>query len=38
MTITVDVKPEVYDELTRRAASKGKPIEDYAASLGRRVN
>jgi hypothetical protein len=33
MTITVDIKPEVQAELARRAASDGKPVEDYAASL-----
>ncbi len=33
MTITVDIKPEVQAELARRAASSGKPVEDYAASL-----
>lgn len=33
MTITVDIKPEVQAELARRAASNGKPVEDYAASL-----
>lgn len=33
MTLTIDIKPEVYAELVRRAASNGKPVEDYAASL-----
>jgi hypothetical protein len=33
MTITVDIKPEVQAELARQAASSGKPVEDYAASL-----
>jgi hypothetical protein len=33
MTITVDIKPEVQAELARLAASSGKPVEDYAASL-----
>ena len=33
MTITVDIKPEVQAELARQAASNGKPLEDYAASL-----
>jgi len=33
MTITVDIKPEVQAELARQAASNGKPVEDYAASL-----
>jgi hypothetical protein len=33
MTITVDLKPEVQAELARLAASNGKPVEDYAASL-----
>jgi hypothetical protein len=33
MTITVDLKPEVQAELARQAASSGKPVEDYAASL-----
>jgi hypothetical protein len=33
MTITVDLKPEVQAELARLAASSGKPVEDYAASL-----
>ncbi len=33
MTITIDVKPEVQAELARQAASHGRPIEAYAASL-----
>jgi hypothetical protein len=33
MTITVDLKPEVQAELARQAASSGKPVEAYAASL-----
>jgi hypothetical protein len=33
MTITVDIKPEVQAELARQAASSGKPVEEYAASL-----
>ena len=33
MAITVDLKPEVQAELVRQAASTGKPLEDYAASL-----
>jgi hypothetical protein len=33
MTITVDIKPEVQAELARQAASSGKAVEDYAASL-----
>ena len=33
MTITIDIKPEVQAELARQAASSGKPVEDYAASL-----
>jgi hypothetical protein len=33
MTLTVDLKPEVQAELARQAASSGKPVEAYAASL-----
>lgn len=33
MTITVDIRPEVQAELARQAASHGRAIEDYAASL-----
>ena len=33
MTITIDVRPEVQSELARQAASSGKPVEAYAASL-----
>ena len=33
MTITVDIRPEVQSELARQAASHGRPIEAYAASL-----
>ena len=33
MTITLDIKPEVQAELARKAASTGKRVEDYAASL-----
>jgi hypothetical protein len=33
MIITVDIKPEVQAELARQAASSGKAVEDYAASL-----
>jgi len=33
MAITVDLKPEVQAELARLAASSGKPVEDYAASV-----
>lgn len=33
MTITVDIRPEVQSELARQAASHGRPIELYAASL-----
>lgn len=33
MTITVDIRPEVQAELARQAASSGKPVEAYAASL-----
>ena len=33
MTITVDITPEVQAELARQAASHGRAIEAYAASL-----
>jgi hypothetical protein len=33
MTITVDVSPEVEAELARRANMRGKPVEDYVATL-----
>jgi hypothetical protein len=33
MTITVDIRPEVEAELARQAASCGKQVEAYAASL-----
>jgi hypothetical protein len=33
MTITIDIKPEVAAELARQAASRGRPVEAYAASL-----
>jgi hypothetical protein len=33
MTLTVELKPEVQAELARQAASNGKPVEPYAASL-----
>jgi hypothetical protein len=33
MTLTVELKPEVQAELARQAASNGKPVEAYAASL-----
>ena len=33
MTITVDIRPEVEAELARQAASRGKRVEAYAASL-----
>lgn len=33
MTLTVELKPEVQAELARQAASSGKPVEAYAASL-----
>jgi len=33
MTITVDIRPEVEAELARQAASCGKRVEAYAASL-----
>ena len=33
MTIAVDIKPEVQDELARRAAAHGCAVEAYVASL-----
>ena len=33
VTITIDISPEAYVELARRAASHGSPIEAYAADL-----
>ena len=33
MTITVDIRPEVQAELARQAASRGRAIEDYVATL-----
>ncbi len=33
MTITLDLKPEVQAELSRRAASQGRAFEAYAVSL-----
>jgi hypothetical protein len=33
MTITVDIRPEVQAELARQAASRGRAVEAYAASL-----
>jgi plasmid stability protein len=33
MTITVDISPEVRAELARQAASHGRAVEAYAASL-----
>lgn len=33
MTIIVDIKPEVQEELARQAAEQGRAIEVYAASL-----
>ena len=33
MTITVDIRPEVQAELARQAASNGRAIEAYAATL-----
>jgi hypothetical protein len=33
MTITIDIKPEVQEELTRQAAAQGVEIGTYAASL-----
>jgi hypothetical protein len=33
MAITLELKPEVYAELARQAASNKKPVEDYAASV-----
>jgi negative regulator of replication initiation len=33
MTITVEIRPEVQAELARQAASHGRAIEAYAASL-----
>lgn len=33
MTITVDIRPEIQAELARQAASHGRAIEAYAASL-----
>jgi hypothetical protein len=33
MTITVEIRPEVQSELARQAASQGRPVEAYAASL-----
>jgi hypothetical protein len=33
MTITLDIRPEVQDELARQAAAQGVAIGDYAASL-----
>jgi hypothetical protein len=33
MTITVDISPEVQAEFARQAASHGRAIEAYAASL-----
>jgi hypothetical protein len=33
MTITIKIKPEVQEELRRRAAARGIDISDYAASL-----
>jgi hypothetical protein len=33
MTITVDIRPEVQAEIARQAASHGRAIEAYAASL-----
>ena len=33
MTITLDIRPEVQDELARQAAAQGLGIGDYAASL-----
>jgi hypothetical protein len=33
MTITLDIRPEVQDELARQAAAQGIGIGDYAACL-----
>ncbi len=33
MTITLDIQPNVKDELERQAASKGRALETYAAAL-----
>jgi len=33
MTITINIKPEVQEELGRRAAARGVDIGDYAATL-----
>jgi hypothetical protein len=33
VTITVDIRPEIQAELARQAASHGRAIEAYAASL-----
>lgn len=33
MSIIVDIRPEVEAELARQAASQGRPLEAYAASL-----
>ena len=32
MSIVLDIKPEVEEELSRRAAAHGRPMESYAAS------
>jgi hypothetical protein len=33
MSITIDIKPEVQEELSRQAAAHGRAVESYAASL-----
>lgn len=33
MTITVDVRPEIQPELARQAATRGRALEEHAASL-----
>jgi hypothetical protein len=33
MTITLDIKPELQDELTRQAAARGLGVDAYTASL-----
>jgi hypothetical protein len=33
VTITIDIKPNVYAELVRQAVLSGRSVEDYAASL-----
>lgn len=33
MTITLEIRPEIQDELARQAAAKGLGVRDYAAGL-----